>query len=77
MGWKHVYNLRMGPPSNKERVRNVVKVRSKQEEIKSNMETGEEIIESSVETKGDRTGYSVETKLKGRKCLHIVETKGK
>ena len=31
MGWKHLYNLQMGPPSTKERVENVVKVRSNQE----------------------------------------------
>ena len=44
---------------------NVVKIRSNQEEIKSNMETGGERIESRVETEVDRTGYSVETKLRG------------
>ena len=59
-------------------VANVVKVRSNQEEIKSNMETGGERIESSVETEGDRTGYNVETKENGtKKCLHSVETKEK
>ena len=62
MGWKHVYNLQMVPSSTNERVGNVVKVRSKQEEIKSNMETGGERIESNVETEVDRTGYNVETK---------------
>ena len=31
MGWKHVDTLQMGPPSTKERVGNVVKVRSNQE----------------------------------------------
>ena len=42
------------------------------------METGDEIIESSVETKGDMTGYNVETKENGTKtCLHSVETKEK
>ena len=30
MGWKHVDTLHMGPPSTKERVGNVVKVRSNQ-----------------------------------------------
>ena len=40
MGWKHVYTLQMGPPPTKERVGNVVKVRSNKEEIESNMETG-------------------------------------
>ena len=39
MVWKHVDTLQMGPPSTKEHVGNVVKVRSNQEEIKSNMET--------------------------------------
>ena len=39
MGRKHVYTLQMGPPSTKEHVGNVVKVRSNQEEIDSNMET--------------------------------------
>ena len=39
MGWKHVDILHMGPPSTKERVGNVVKVMSNQEEIKFNMET--------------------------------------
>ena len=48
MGWKHVDTLQMGPPSKKERVVNVVKVRSNQEEIKSNMETGGERIEPIV-----------------------------
>ena len=41
---------------------NVVNIRSKREEIESNMDTGGVKIESSVETEGDRTGYSVETK---------------
>ena len=68
----------MGPPSTKERVENVVKVRSNQEEIESNMEIGGERIESRVETEGYRTGYNVETKENGTKtCLHIVETKEK
>ena len=61
MGWKHVYTLQMGPPSTKERVENVVKVRSNQEEIESNMDTGGERIESSVKTYRVRTGYNVET----------------
>ena len=39
IGWKNVYTLQMGPPSTKERVGNVVKVMSNQEEIKFNMET--------------------------------------
>ena len=78
MEWKHVDTLQMEPPSTKEHVGNVVKVRSNQEEIKSNMETRGEIIESRVETEGYRTGYNVETKENGtKKCLHIVETKGK
>ena len=55
MGWKHVYTLEMEPPWTKEHVGNAVKVRSNQEEIKSNMETGGEIIKSSVETEVDRT----------------------
>ena len=56
----------------------MVKVRSNQEEIKYNMETGGVIIESNVETEGDRTGYNVETKENGTKtCLHSVETKKK
>ena len=42
------------------------------------METGGEIIESRVETEGDRTGYNVETKENGTKqCLQSVETKEK
>ena len=42
------------------------------------METGGEIIESSVETEGESTGYNVETKENGMKIyLHSVETKGK
>ena len=62
MGWKHVDTLHMGPPLTKERVGNVVKFRSNQEEIESSMETGGERIESRVETEVDRTGYNVETK---------------
>ena len=62
MEWKHVDTLDMGPPSTKDRVGNSVKVRSNQKETDSNMETGGEIIESSVDTKGDRTGYNMETK---------------
>ena len=76
MGWKHVDTLQMEPPSTKECVVNVVKVSSNREEIKSSMEKGGKIIESSVETEGDRTGYNVETKQNGTKqCLHSVETK--
>ena len=57
---------------------NVVKIRSNQEEIKSNMETGGERIKPIMETEGDRTLYNVETKENGmKKCLHIVETKKK
>ena len=42
------------------------------------METGNERIESSVETEGDRTGYNVETKENGTKiCLQSVETEEK
>ena len=78
MGWKNVDTLQMEPPSTKECVVNVVKVSSNQEEIKSSMDKGGKIIESSVETEGDRTGYNVETKENGtKKCLHSVETKGK
>ena len=62
MGWKHVDNLQMVPPSTKERVGNLVKVGSNQEEINSNMDTGGERIKSSVETEGDRTRYRTETK---------------
>ena len=40
MGWKHVDTLQIGPSSTKEHVVNVVNVRSNQEEIESNMETG-------------------------------------
>ena len=54
------------------------KVRSNQEESESNMDPGGEIIESSVETEGDRTGCNVETNENGTKqCLHNVETKEK
>ena len=78
MGWKHVDHLHMGPTSTKESVGNMVKARSYQEDIESNMETGGEIIESSVEIEGDRTGYNVETKENGtKKYLHSVETKEK
>ena len=42
------------------------------------METGGEIIESSVEKEGDRIGCKVEKKENGtKKCLHSVETKEK
>ena len=57
---------------------NIIKVRSNQEDIDSNMETGGERIESSVETEGDRKGYNMETKKNGtKKRLHGVETKEK
>ena len=53
---------------------NVVKVRSNQEEIESEMETGEKIIESSMEIERDRTGYNRETKENRRKKrIRIVE----
>ena len=55
----------------------MVKIRSNKEEIESNMEKGVERIESSVATEGDRTGYNVDTKEKGGKCHHSVETKEK
>ena len=59
-------------------VGNLVKVRSTQEEIESNMETGEERIKSRVDTEGDRTGYNLETKENGTNiCFHSVETKEK
>ena len=62
MGFKHVDNLQIGTPSTKDSVGNVVTVRSNQEEIESNMETGGERIECSMETEGDSTGYNMETK---------------
>ena len=47
-------------------------------ESDSNKETGVERIQYIVETKGDRTGYKVETKEKGnKKCLHSVDKKVK
>ena len=46
-------------------VENLDKIRSNQEEIESNMETGGEGIESSADTEGYRTGYNVETKENG------------
>ena len=55
----------------------MVKVRSNQEEIEPNMYTGGEITKSSVETEVVRTGYRLEIKGKGKKSLHIVETKEK
>ena len=59
-------------------VGNVVKVRSNQEKIESNMETGGERIKPSIDTEGDRIGYNVNTKENGTKTfLHIVETKEK
>ena len=68
----------MGPPSTKERVGNVVKVMSNQEEIKFNMETWRERIKSSADTEVDKTGYNVETKENDtKKCLYIVKTKEK
>ena len=36
------------------------------------METGGEIIESRVDTEGDRTRYSVDTKVKGGICILIL-----
>ena len=67
MGWKHVYTLQVGPPSTNDWVGNVVKVKSNQEEIESNMET-----------EGDKAGYNVETKENDtKKCVHSVETKEK
>ena len=78
IGWNHIYTLQMGPPSTKERVVTVIKVRSNQEDIDSNMETGGEIIEPGVETEGDRKGYNMATKKNGtKKRLHGVETKEK
>ena len=49
----------------------MVKVRSNQEEIESNMETGGKRIKSSVETEGDRTSYNVETKENGTKNVTL------
>ena len=78
MVWKHVDTLQIGPNSTKENVGNAVNVRSNQEEIESNMETGAERIKSSVKMEGYRTGYNVETKENStEKCLHSVETKEK
>ena len=59
----------MEPPSTKENVGKLVKYRSNQEEIESNMETGGEGIKSSAETKGYRTGYNVEKKENGMKNI--------
>ena len=64
MGRKHVDTFQMWPPSTKGCVGNVLKFRSNQEEIESNMDTGGERIESNVEIEGDRIGYSMETKKK-------------
>ena len=76
MGWKHVDTLQMGPTSTKERVGNVVKFRSIQEEIDSIMETGGERIESIVEIEGNSTRYNVKTKENStKKCLYSVDTK--
>ena len=77
MGWKHVDTLQMGPPSTKERVGNVVNVSSNQEENESKMETGGEIIESSVVAEGDRTGYNVKTKENGTKMYPQRGDEGK
>ena len=78
MGWKHIDTLHMGPPSTKVRIENVVKVRSNQEEIEFNMETGGERIKSRVDKEGYMIGYNMETKENStKKCLHIVETKEK
>ena len=66
----------MRSASTNERVGNVVKGISNHEEIESNMEIGREIIGSSVETEGYRTGYNVETKGNStKKCLHNMQTK--
>ena len=62
-----------GTIPNKEIVGNVVKVKSKQEEIESKKETGGEIIESRVKTEVNRTGYNMETK----KCLQSWDTNEK
>ena len=43
----------------------MVKFRSNQEEIESNMETGGEKIKSRADIKVDRIGYSVDTKERG------------
>ena len=59
MGWKNIDKLWMVPPSTKERVGNVVKVGSNKEETKSIIDTQGEIIESILETGGERTGYNV------------------
>ena len=67
VGWKNVDTLQRIPPSTKERVGNVVKVRSNQEKIDYNIETGGEIIEYRLEIEGDMTGYNVETKENGTK----------
>ena len=59
-------------------VGNVVKIRSNQEEIESNMEIGGERIESSMKTEGNRIGYKVETEENSMEnFLHSVETKEK
>ena len=62
MGWKHVDMIQMGPPSTKELVGDVVKIRSNKEEIESTMETERGRIESSEDTGGEMTGCRVETK---------------
>ena len=56
----------MGPPSTNERVGNVVKARSNQEETETNMETGGDRIESSVETEGDGAGHNAEKRKQGK-----------
>ena len=77
MVWKHVDTLQEVPTSTKDRVANVVKVRSNQEEIKSNMEIGGEGIESSMDIEGDRKGYNVKTKENGKKTSTKRGDKGK
>ena len=73
-----IIRIPQGKITTKQIVGNVVKFRSIQEEIEYNMETGGEIIESSVEKEGDRIGCKVEKKENGtKKCLHSVETKEK
>ena len=66
-GYRKGYNIDNSDTNNGPFVGNVVKVRSNQEEIESNIETGGERIESIVEIEGDRTGYNVETKGNGTK----------
>ena len=42
MGWKHIDTLQMGPPSNRECVRDKEEVESSREVIESNIETKDE-----------------------------------